>query len=160
MTKYLIFILVTVVVLLFGLSFLQPISPNKAKVKPTSPPILTTPSASPTSSLPPSQNPRNDTIPPEQIKIQSEADQDFAEKTKQIDQSYPWLDKLPIQAQKYYAYFDVSEKQFIAKLYPSSSSNIPIDQQVSNLKKEIETKLQNLIPDYSKYNIRWDIKPE
>lgn len=162
MTKYLFFVLLFVIFILL-IIILFPLIANFGKTKPAPipPPILTAPSISPTSfptSIPtvlPSEIPLSD-----QIKIQSDADRDFAEKAKQIKILYPWLDKLPIQAPNYIVDFDVHQKQFIAKLYPSSTSNIPIDQQVNSFKSEITTKLQSLIPDYTKYNIKWDIIPE
>lgn len=159
MTKYLIIALIAAVILLSAISFLSHFF-NTGKPQTIPLPILTAPSASPASSYTPSSNSNNDIAPAEQIEIQSKADQDFAEKTKQMNDAYPWLSRLPIQTQNYYVYFDVSEKQFIAKLYPNSSSATPIDQQVETMKNEIKSKLQNLIPDYIKYNIRWDVKPE
>lgn len=162
MTKYLFFALLFAIFILLVI-FLFPLIANLGKTKPIpSPsPILTAPSVLPTpvptsiSTASPSGIPLTD-----QIKIQSEADRDFAEKTKQINILYPWLDKLPIQTPNYYVYFDVNQKQFIAKLYPSSTSTTPIDQQVNSFKSEITTKLQSLIPDYTQYNIKWDIIPE
>lgn len=158
MTKYLIIFLIIFIAFLSLILIILPRFYNQGsrKYTPSPFPILVAPSSSPSVI----QQPEKVISTEEQIRLQSQADKDFAEKTKQTATLYPWLDKLPIQYQNYYAYFDIDEKQFIAKLYPSSSSNIPIDQQVSDLKKEVETKLQSLIPDYGKYNIRWDIKPE
>lgn len=162
MTKYLFFALLIGIFILL-VFILSPFISNLGRPKPASTPslILTAPVASPTpfptsiSTIPPSNTP-----PSDQIRIQSQADQDFATKTNQIKTLYPWLNKLPIQTSNYYVYFDVSLKQFIAKLYPSSASTTPVDQQVDLFKNDITTKLQNLIPDYTKYNITWDIKPE
>lgn len=160
MTKYLFFALIFAIFVLLVFIFLPLIS-NFGKPKPmsTPPPVLTAPSASPTfipgSSALPSGIPSAD-----QIQLQAKADQDFAEKIKQRDALYPWLDKLPIQTSNYFAYFDVDQKQFIATLFPSSASTISIDEQVNGFKSEITTKLQNLIPDYTQYNIQWNIKPE
>lgn len=153
MTRYLIIILViatglALIVVLF------PLFSSRGKPAPSPLPVLTAPSASPFTS------PKGTLSTQDQINLQAQADQDFAKRSKQIKEAYPWLDKLPIQSQKYYVYFDVNEKQFIAKLYPSSSSSTSVDQQVENMQNEIKAKLQELIPDYTKYNIRWDIKVE
>lgn len=162
MTKYLFFALLFGIFILL-IFILSPLISNLGSPRPisTPSPILIAPSASPMSTpittpiILPSNTPSAD-----QIKIQSQADQDFATKTNQIKTLYPWLNKLPIQTPNYYVYFDISQKQFIAKLYPSSTSTTPIDQQVTSLRNEITSKLQSLIPDYTQYNIQWDIKPE
>lgn len=159
MTKYLFFALLFAIFVIILLLLVS----NLGKPKPTSTPlpILTAPTSSPASiSVPTPVGSPKETSTANQLQIQSQADQDFAEKTKQINTLYPWLDKLPIQTPNYYVYFDVSQKQFIAKLYPSSTSITPVDQQIDLFKNDITTKLQNLIPDYTKYNITWDIKPE
>lgn len=150
MTKYLI-IALTIIILIM-IIYIIFFSSKNSSVK-TNPP----PSAEP--------NQNNLTFPQnmpiqDQIKLQEQADRDFTEQSKQLDNSYPWLDKLPIQSTNYFVYFNTDQKQFIGKIYPQKSSNIPIDQQGKNYQQEIITKLQNLIPDYSKYNINWVIQPE
>lgn len=153
--KYLFFILIFIIfVLLFFV--LLPLFSNlgKPKVSPSPLPVLTAPSGSPTTTFP------GGTAAPASPVTQAQADQDFAAKTKAINDLYPWLNKLPLQTKNYYVYFDVDQKQFIARLYPKTASTVPIDQQVSDLKTEITTRLQSIIPDYTKYPIKWDIKPE
>lgn len=159
MTRYLIIALVIAIFLLSIIVLASRFfSQGKSQASPL--PIQTAPSKPPTP--PASSSPKKDIAPPDQMKIQSEADQDFAEKTKQMNDAYPWLNKLPIQAQNYYVYFDVDvdQKQFIAKLYPNSSSATPVDQQIEAMKREIESKLKSSIPDYNNYQIKWDIKVE
>lgn len=148
MTKYLIIFLLLISLLLLIIAF-SPLLTNlgKSKIVPTPLPIISiSPIPSTSQGIAPIQN------------HQAQADRNFAAKSKEIQDLYPWLDKLPIQTQNYFVYFDVNEKQFIAKLYPSSSSNLTVEQQVEGFKNEVKTKLQSNIPDYSKYNIRWDIK--
>ncbi len=152
MTKYLIIILVFVILILLVILTIN--RNNRSSLKPQS-----SPSNSQTNSFqntpPPSMSTQD------QIKAQEQADRNYAETTKQIDTQYPWLDKLPLQVPNtYYVYFDINQKQFIAKLYPKASSSIPVDQQVENFKKEIQSKLLNLIPNYTNYPISWDIKPQ
>lgn len=155
MTKYLIIFLIIFIVILGILTILPKLS-SRRKPTATPLPVLVAPSSSPSVT----QKPEKVISTEEQIRLQSQADKDFAEKTKQTATLYPWLDKLPIQSQNYFAYFDIDQKIFIAKLYPKSSSSIPVDQQVEDLKKEVQAKLQELIPDYNNYQISWDVKPE
>lgn len=157
MTKYLIFFLIFAILILLIFVFLP--SLGNHQISPSPLPVITAPSATPASSAQ-VISPKTATSPADQINIQAQADQNFAAKTKEINTLYPWLNKLPIQSQNYFFYFDINEKQFIGRLYPQTSSSVPVNQQVNNFESEIMSKLQSLIPDYTKYNIRWDIKPE
>lgn len=153
MTKYLIGALLLIIFLLSFIILFPRLGLRSIKPIQSPQPVLTVPSASPT--------PIPSTLSTEeQIKLQEQADRDFAEQSKKINETYLWLNKLPLQSQRYYVYFDVEEKQFIAKLYPSSVSSNSVDQQIEDMKTEIKANLKELTPDYEKYTIRWDIKVE
>lgn len=156
--KYLFFILIFIIfVLLFFI--LLPLISNlgKPRVAPTPLPVLTAPSGAP-ATTPTTTTPKH-TAAPASPATQAQADQDFAAKIKANNDLYPWLNKLPFQTKNYYVYFDVDQKQFITKLYPQSSSTTSVDQQVADLKTEIITRLQSTIPNYTQYNIQWEVKP-
>lgn len=96
----------------------------------------------------------------DRIKAQNQADLNYAQKTDDVYKLYPWLDDVDIRTDNYFVYFNVDEKQFVAKLYPNSKSSTSTDQQVEEMKAEITEKLKTIVPDFTKYNIRWDIKIE
>lgn len=96
----------------------------------------------------------------EQISLQAEADKNFGDWQKSINEKYPWRDKLPIQASNYYVYFDMDQEKFIAKLYPQKNSSKSIDNQVSEFKVEISQKISSIDSAVMKYGIIYEIKPE
>lgn len=96
----------------------------------------------------------------EQIKTQSAADQDFAQKAKQVQQSYPWYNQLPFQNTDYFVYFNLDSKEFIARLYPKQSASQSIDEQVNNFKAEITSRLTVIGVDVNQYTINWEVNPE
>ena len=143
MTKYLIISLVIILVFIVSILIFRP------KSQPSTP-----------------NQPINTTLPiqikstEEQIKEQAEADRNAGLKQEEINKNYPWLDKLPIQTNNYFVYFDTDSKFFIGKLYPKNSSTTSINTQVSNFKKEIIAKLNSLEIDTSKYTFNWKILPK
>lgn len=94
----------------------------------------------------------------DQIKAQSEADQNYAKAALEQQEKYPWLDKLPIQSSSYFVYFEIANGKFTAELYPRSSSSQSIESQTEQLKREVTQKINTLGPDATKYEIIWVIK--
>lgn len=125
----------------------------EAPVFPTQLPILkTTPL--------PTITPSKDTPLEEQLRIQTEADNNTTNIKNGILQKYPWYNQLPLQEKDYFVYFNLEKQVFIGKLYPQRSSSIPIEQQSLNWQQEIQVKLQDLNINLSVYNIIWEINPE
>lgn len=93
----------------------------------------------------------------DQIAAQAKADKSFGEWDKNNAQNYPWYNQLPIQASTYFVYFDLDNKKFIAKLYPTSST--PTDTEITALKNEVQTKLISLGVPLNDYFINWSIIP-
>lgn len=100
------------------------------------------------------------TSPEDQNKAQEGADQNFAKWNQDLQDNYPWIDKLPIQETNYFVYFDTDKKQFIGKLYPQKNSNTSIENQTAQFKSEIQTKLKNLGVSIENYQFEWIVKPE
>ena len=95
----------------------------------------------------------------DQEKSQTIADQNYIEWEKSVDQSYPWLEKLPLETENYFFYFDIDTKSFVGQLYPSGSSEISEADQVTAMKAEIMTSLTNLgIP--TTFPFDWQITKE
>ncbi|KKQ08503.1 MAG: hypothetical protein US28_C0007G0057 [Candidatus Daviesbacteria bacterium GW2011_GWA1_36_8] len=96
----------------------------------------------------------------DQIKEQAAADRNYAEGIKEIDATYPWLNKLPIQATNYFVSFDTNTKKFTAKLYPQTNSSTSIEAQNEQFKKEVLDKLGALEIPYTQYTIDYISTPE
>ncbi len=88
---------------------------------------------------------------------QSQADKNYGELWKQTLENYPWYNSLPLQTKTYFVYFDLSTKEFTAKLYPTNSSSQ--DTQVSQMKQEILSKLTSLGVDITQFKINWLVTP-
>lgn len=95
----------------------------------------------------------------ESLKIQTQADKNFGDWQKDIYVNYPWYDKLPLQTNTYYVYFDLTKKKMIALLYPDKTATSPFYQQIDSLKKEVVGKLQGLGIPGSEGEIEWVISP-
>lgn len=93
----------------------------------------------------------------DQAKAQAEADRNAGLKQEEISRNYPWLDKLPIQTQNYFVYFDQDSKTVVAKLYPKKASNQSVESQISQMKIEIQNSLKNISLDLAKYNVEWRV---
>lgn len=117
------------------------------------------PTPIPTRSAIPSLSP---SVPPmdEQLRLQTEADKKFSDWQKEIYKNYPWYDSLPLQEEKYFIYFDLDQKKFIAYLYPSKSSPESVDRQTNSLQREIMQRLASLGIETSKYLFQWSILPQ
>lgn len=89
---------------------------------------------------------------------QSVLDDQWGKIQQQVQLDYPWMDSLPLSTDTYYVYFDASVKTFIVSVYPQSSST-PQDQQVAQIKLEVQSALKNLGVDTSKFTFEWDINP-
>lgn len=72
---------------------------------------------------------------------------EFAQEMAQIDRDYPWLNKLPISADSYFAYFDVRQKQFIFKFI-----NVT-DEQIPSVRQEIISRLIGLGIPVEQYTV-------
>lgn len=96
----------------------------------------------------------------EDARIQSESDKDYADWEKNISDKYPWFDKLPLQETNYFVYFDVDKKSFIGKLYPKDSQAESVDEKITVMKNEIQTRLEALGIDTALYNFEWIVKSE
>lgn len=95
----------------------------------------------------------------ESLKIQTQADKNFGDWQKDIYTTYPWYDKLPLQTNTYYVYFDLAKKKMIALLYPDKTATSPFYQQIDSLKKEVVDKLQELGIPVAEGEIEWVISP-
>ena len=78
------------------------------------------------------------------------ADEGYAEWELQKNAAYPWINRIPIQTEKYFVYFDLNQKIFIGYLYPTSGDSI------TTLKTEAQRVLKEVkgIPIES-YKFTW-----
>jgi len=81
---------------------------------------------------------------------QLEADKEFGQWTKDLYDAYPWYDNLPLQTEKYFVYFDIYQKKFIADIYVASEQDA--------IKNEIQSQLKDMGIDTVVYEIAWVIK--
>ena len=88
---------------------------------------------------------------------QGQADKNSGDEATAIYNSYPWLDKFPLQTDSYFFYFDLNKKAFIGKLYPQKSSNESVTDQVAAVKQQILSILTSYGIDSTKYTITWTI---
>lgn len=93
-------------------------------------------------------------------KEQSQGDENFANWWNDVTTKYPWFEKLPLQTDNYFAYFDVERKTFVGKLYPKTSGPTSVDDQVNSMKGEIMTALTNLGINTAQFPMDWQITPE
>lgn len=93
----------------------------------------------------------------DQIKNQEIADRDFGEWDKNNQASYPWYNKLPLQTNTYFVYFNLDTKNFVAKIYPSSST--PTESETNAIKSEVLSKLAGLGINTANYSIEWKVIP-
>lgn len=96
----------------------------------------------------------------EVMKKQEQSDREFAEEQASIQRNYPWFDKLPLQTDSYFFYFDAEIKSFVGLLYPKTSKIIPVETQVSSMKIEIVNQLNSMGIPSSQYPISWEVTPE
>ncbi|OGK23683.1 hypothetical protein A3A46_02000 [Candidatus Roizmanbacteria bacterium RIFCSPLOWO2_01_FULL_37_13] len=83
-------------------------------------------------------------------KEQLESDKEFGRWTKEIYDTYPWYDKLPLRTQKYFVYYDIYERKFIADIYLSGQQDA--------IKNEVLTQLKNIGINTNQYEVVWVIK--
>ncbi len=98
----------------------------------------------------PTSIPQETGLPPSiqnDIQIQLEADKKFSQLEKQRSDNYPWYDKLPLQTDKYFVYFDINQQKFIGDIYSASEGAL--------IKNEVSQKLKDLGVDINKYPIEW-----
>lgn len=71
--------------------------------------------------------------------------------TTEVNKLYPWYNKLPLFTGKYFVTFDLTKKQFDAKLYPTKPAQVDV------LKSTIISHLQAMGVDTTAYKINWQI---
>lgn len=82
-----------------------------------------------------------------QIKIQKQADTNFGAWQKEIKDTKPWYDKLPLINTKYFVYFDLEKNKFIVQIYDKNNQDA--------IKTEIINNLKNLGIDTDKFEIEF-----
>lgn len=90
------------------------------------------------------------TLDPTVVKLQEEqtqADYNYAVKQEDTFKNFPWLDKLPIQNENYFVYYDTDQNKFFGQLYVAENQE--------TLKQEILQKLNDLGVQTEKYEIIW-----
>ncbi|OGK40032.1 hypothetical protein A3A74_01960 [Candidatus Roizmanbacteria bacterium RIFCSPLOWO2_01_FULL_35_13] len=116
----------------------------------------------PTQSVPPAQEPdmfnnNQDANSPEvqqAIAEQMQADQEYNSWQQSNSDAYSWIRKLPLTADNYFVYFDLTKKVFIGRLYPKSGDDLEkIKSDVLNkLKTEKEIPVEN-------FTFQWQVNP-
>jgi|GEM_PF-3524881 len=94
------------------------------------------------------------------MKQQAQAEADDAQLQETIQKTYPWIDKLPLQSDNYFFFFDVEKKSFIGKLYPQTTDETSLETQVNTMKAAIIEELNNLAIPTTQFPIDWQITPE
>ncbi|OGK26830.1 hypothetical protein A3D76_05090 [Candidatus Roizmanbacteria bacterium RIFCSPHIGHO2_02_FULL_37_9b] len=89
------------------------------------------------------------------IKDQIKVNEEFANFEKRVAGRYPWRKKLPLTSEKYFVYFDLTKKSFIARLYPDNDDLIPqLQAEITRrLKKEKGIPLET-------FTVDWDVYPK
>lgn len=78
-----------------------------------------------------------------------ESDQNWGNKSQEINSNYPWLDQFPLTTDEYFVYFDINKKLFIAKIFSSKTEDT---------KTKISNELAQKGIDITKYIIQWEIQ--
>ena len=92
------------------------------------------------------------------LKKQDQKELEFSKEQEGMIQNYPWLNKLPLQTENYFVYFDVEKKAFVGILYPSGSDPSLVNSQVAETKARINKELTDLGVNVAKYKFEWDIQ--
>lgn len=88
----------------------------------------------------------------DQIKTQAESDEDFGRRQKEIEETYPFINKLPIYSvNKYLFYFDIEKKKFVGRLYTKGNKFL-----VKPYQDEILAEAKSRGIDTSAYEIEWE----
>lgn len=85
-----------------------------------------------------------------EIKIQQQADTNFGQWQKEINDNKPWYDKLPLQTDKYFVYFDLKENKFIGQIY--------VKENQEGIQKDIIDNLKSIGVKTENYIFEWNIK--
>ncbi len=94
----------------------------------------------------------------EQVKSQAKISKELSQYWSTITKNYPWFDQY-LKTKDFFVYFDIANKQFVAKLYPDPSALSAVDAQVNLAKKIISAWIHNLGNNASSFPVRWVIKP-
>ncbi len=133
MKKINVLIIIVAILLILVLSIYLLISSSLNKKIIVSPPTIT-----PTSFLPASNAPLPTLNLNQQKQVQ--ADHEWGQWQQKTQETYPWLNKLPLQTPQYYVYFDVNQQKFIADIYIASQESLLKTDIVNRLKaQEIPT---------------------
>lgn len=81
------------------------------------------------------------------MKIQAQADRNWGLAIQERNETYPWLNKLPLMTNEYFVYFDIEKRKFIGEIY-GKGENLAI-------KKEIILSLNDLGIDTERYGFIW-----
>lgn len=92
------------------------------------------------------------------MRRQMESDIETAESLSSFYKEFPWWESFPLRTDRYFVYFNPKRKIFIGLLYPKKSSSV--DQQINSMKKEIQTKIENMKIKIDDYGIEWKVTPE
>lgn len=96
----------------------------------------------------------------EQLNLQTQADHSYAYSVNNTFEKYPWIDKLPVNGDNYYIYFDLASGSFMADIYPKAASTEPEQKQAEKIKTQVLAALKIRGVDYQNYAINWKVKPE
>lgn len=99
-------------------------------------------------------------IPKDPLKEQTISDENFSSWVSSVRKTYPWYKNLPLQSSEYFVYFDLEKKVFIAKLYPSKSSTVSIDEQIKIIKEHVLVSLATMGINVNLYQLEWIVNPE
>lgn len=58
------------------------------------------------------------------LEVQSLADDNYMKLTKEVEASYPWIEKLPLHDTTYFIYFNTRQKQFIGIIFDTSTPEL------------------------------------
>ena len=94
------------------------------------------------------------------LRNQVESDIETAESLKKFYEDYPWWERFPLKKEGYFVYFHPEKKSFVGLLYPKKGQQSAVDEEVRNMKNEIETTIKSYNIDLSDYGIEWKITPE
>ncbi len=70
----------------------------------------------------------------EELKDQAKADEEYGRIIEQNYTNYPWLEKLPLQNENYFIYFDTNEKKFFGQIYTQENQDQLKTQAINALK--------------------------
>ena len=142
---------ITLIIVLFMTTFLVlPIIYRQSTPAPLpSPPALQSPKPKPFPTISSFED---------QVEAQSKADYEYGVYIKELYTNYPWFNKLPLQNDIYFVYFDTDDKTFKANIYLNKNYIPATNENVNKYKNEIISELEKLGISPDQYEIEWRIK--